>query len=206
MKKALIISGGDYCSHKNTAEYDLVIACDKGLEYAQFTGIKPDLALGDFDSFTGNIPDSIKTIKLPCEKDDTDTMYAVKYALEKGFTDITISCAFGGRLDHTIANLQTLNYIVEKGGKAKALGKSDEASLIFNEEKSFEYKEGCSFSVYSLNDKAEGVSIKNAKYTVENVTITNSFPIGTSNEWLKNKSPITVSVKNGKILVVISKI
>src|SRR5574344_258502 len=117
MKNCLIFSGGTFCipefSYIQSA--DFIIACDKGLEYATRLNVKPDLALGDFDSFNGIIQSDIKTIKLPCTKDDTDTMFAVRYALDKEFTNIVISSAFCGRLDHSIANIQFASFPAENG-------------------------------------------------------------------------------------------
>lgn len=77
-------------------------------------GVEPDLLLGDYDSAPR--PEAgAKTVFLPAEKDDTDTYYAARKALELGATDVVIVGGLGGaRLDHTLANLQTLVFFGKK--------------------------------------------------------------------------------------------
>ena len=100
-----IISGGEYSPMDDIKAAEYIIACDRGYSYAKRSGIVPDLLLGDFDSYTGKLPEGAAVERLPREKDDTDTMHAVRRALELGFTRISLYCALGGRLDHTLANL-----------------------------------------------------------------------------------------------------
>ena len=101
-----IISGGEYSPMDDIKAAEYIIACDRGYSYAKRSGIVPDLLLGDFDSYTGKLPEGAAVERLPREKDDTDTMHAVRRALELGFTRISLYCALGGRLDHLLANLQ----------------------------------------------------------------------------------------------------
>ena len=92
-----------------------IICADGGTEYALSEGIIPDLVIGDFDSYKGVLPEDIPRIVLPEEKDDTDTHYCVKYAMEQGYSDITVYGGLGGRFDHSVSNLQTLRYAAENG-------------------------------------------------------------------------------------------
>ena len=110
-----IISGGEYSPMDDIKAAEYIIACDRGYSYAKRSGIVPDLLLGDFDSYTGNLPEGAAVERLPREKDDTDTMHAVRRALELGFTRISLYCALGGRLDHLLANLQAASYAAERG-------------------------------------------------------------------------------------------
>ena len=254
---AVISSGSVFCSDKTgaaNAERLLTIACDKGYEYAEKMGIKPDVIIGDFDS-ASHAPDDVHSangsasgeccpsaescstaeirlsgeccsaaeknsageecsageccvspeiIKLPCEKDDTDTMSAVKYALGRGISEISIICALGNRLDHTFANLQTAGYIVSHGGKAVISGNQDRIYAFSNASARFERESGWSLSVFSLSDRCESVSISGAKYTLSDASVTNSFPIGVSNEWKDENA--CISVGNGILLVILSKL
>ena len=231
MKACLIISGGEYCAVPDDmssaiSECEFVIACDKGLEYAQEMGIKVDLALGDFDSFCGS-PEEIecahcendengkgengedggigmKVVRLPAEKDDTDTFFAIKEALKYGYKDIVILCALGKRLDHEIANIQSALYAVKNGARVEIIG-GDERLHFFSDGKlTLKKRDGFSLSVFSLTDQCEGVCERGTKYTLENATLENSFPIGVSNEWAEDEAEI--SVGKGVLLVVESRL
>ena len=93
-------------------ENDIVIAADAGIINVRKFNIKPDYIIGDFDSL-GYTPTDSNTIIHPIEKDDTDTMLAVKLGFKKGYKDFRIFGGIGGRLDHTFANIQTASYIAE---------------------------------------------------------------------------------------------
>ena len=80
-----IISGGAFSPLENIEKAAFVIACDQGLAYAQRCKVKPDLLVGDFDSYQGKIPDGVPRLELPAEKDDTDTMAAVRCAVDEGW-------------------------------------------------------------------------------------------------------------------------
>ena len=114
MSSCLIITGGDF-SPFTVPEGAFVIACDRGYAYARRCGVRPHLVVGDFDSYSGELDPEIPLQKLPTEKDDTDTMSALRYALSRGFAEITLVCALGGRLDHTLANLQAAVFAAKAG-------------------------------------------------------------------------------------------
>ncbi|MDO4938761.1 MAG: thiamine diphosphokinase [Lachnospiraceae bacterium] len=202
MKKCLIISGGDFAPIENKM-YDFIIACDRGYSYALQMNITPDLIIGDFDSYDGEFSDNIEVIRLPEEKDDTDTMHAVKYAMQNGYQDITICCAFGGRLDHTYANIQTASYISEHGGHPCIIGKDTVLYIIRNTSMNITRSNDSYISVFSYSQKCTGVSLKGLKYAADNIEMTSSFPLGVSNEWAEPQA--TVSVKSGTLLIIISK-
>ena len=110
---------------------DLVIAADGGYKSALENGINPDIVLGDFDSL-GFVPDANNVIELPVEKDDTDTLAAVRIALGKGYKTIYIYGGLGGRTDHTIANIQTLSFIADNGGRGYLVSESEVLTVIKN--------------------------------------------------------------------------
>lgn len=202
-KVCAIISGGACSPLCGIEEADFVIACDKGLCYAQKEGITPGLVVGDFDSFTGDLPRGIPVLKLPCEKDETDTMAAVDYAIDKGFEKILLFCALGARLDHLLGNLQTASYAAERGITVK-ISDADNEIFVFTEKKLvFPKKEGFSISVISLTDRCETVSLSGGKYELKNAVLTNSSTLGISNEW---ESDITISVRSGVLAVVMSRL
>ena len=83
--RCVIISGGNYAPVEGVREDDFVIACDKGYVYAQQAGVRPNLLVGDFDSYEGALPSDLPVWRYKKEKDDTDTMIAIRYAVEQGF-------------------------------------------------------------------------------------------------------------------------
>ncbi len=205
MKTALIITGGEFHEIDKIISYDFVIACDKGVEYAMKLDIKPDVILGDFDSYTGEIDLGFKStelIKYPVEKDDTDTMLAIKLAFERGYTHIIVACALGGRMDHLIANIQSLHYIASHGGVGEILSGNEHLRTLTAGEDALKvaFREGFSLSLFALTDKVEGLSIKGCKYNVENITIASSFPLGHGNSIVCDEA--IVSIKSGVLLVV----
>lgn len=178
-----------------------IICADGGTEYALSEGIIPDLVIGDFDSYRGVLPEDIPRIVLPEEKDDTDTHYCVKYAMEQGFSDITVYGGLGGRFDHSVSNLQTLRYAAENGCTISLIS-SGNTIYVINSCSIALSRQPSYVSVFALSDICQGVTIRGAAYDVENAVFTGSFPIGTSNEF--SDDTIEVSVKSGTLAVILS--
>ena len=200
--KCLIISGGQFSKAKINKRYDLVIACDKGYLYSKKLKIKTDIVIGDFDS--SKMPkDRISIITEKCEKNDTDTGLAVKYALRNGYKDIDIICALGKRLDHAIANISLLKYIAENGANGKILSDDTELFALNGGLAKIKRKAGYHLSIFSLSDKSHIVYIKGTKYDVKDIILKNSFSLGVSNEF-KEKQAL-VKVDKGILLISIIK-
>lgn len=161
--------------------YDYIIAADKGYKALKEANVKIDIAIGDFDSL-GYVPDDVKVIKLKSEKDDTDTMSAVRYAIDNGAKIITLIGGIGGRLDHTIANLQTLGFIVSNGVFGKLIHEDNEIIGLLPGEYKLKKRNGYSMSLFSMSDEVTGLCEKGVKYPLDNAVLTNTFPLGVSNE------------------------
>ncbi len=205
MDQCCILAGGDilnYSSLKIDAS-SYIICADGGYYHAKKLNISPNVIIGDFDTLNEEVTDDCEIIKFPIEKDDTDTMLAIKLALERGYYSIKIYGATGGRLDHTIANIQSIAYINEHNASATIYGDTEIITMIKNCSKSFEKLSGYYFSLLSFSEKCMGVSTKGLKYNLENATLTNSFPLGISNEFLSNFCD--VEVKSGTLLIIYSK-
>lgn len=203
MNKCLLVSGGEFSPVPDIEAYDMIIACDKGYEHCKKMNVTPDIVIGDLDSCTVNISPETNLKKLNPIKDDTDTISSVRYALSMGYHQIDICCAFGGRLDHSIANIQTAAFIMEHGASTCITGTDTMLFSINNGSITLPKKNNCYLSVFSISDISTGVSIKGTKYEVTNISLTNTYPIGTSNEWVNDAA--TISVEHGMLIAVISK-
>lgn len=185
---------------------DYVICADGGYQYAEKDGVIPKVIIGDFDSIDGSINLSsnhlINVVCLPTEKDDTDTMFCLKYGIEKGFNDFVIVGGFGGRLDHTYANIQTLAYGCLKGKKVVMQDKKHMLFMLSNGSITVEGKQNALLSVFAYTDICRNVTLEGVKYILLNADLTNNFPLGVSNEILSDKAVITCG--EGILLVMIS--
>ena len=204
MGECLIISGGTYCPLP--ADFSIpenVIACDRGYLYAEKMNIQPSLIIGDFDS--APFPDAdVPVERVPTRKDDTDTMLAARRALESGFREITICCAFGGRLDHTMANIQTASFLAGYGCTVQLLGMDTEAYVWSGGVRYFPCRKDRSLSVFAISDQCTDVSIHGTKYECEKQAVYHTFPIGVSNVWSSDMAEI--SVGSGILMVMQSKL
>ena len=203
-KRCVIISGGEPSAIIGLREDDFVIACDKGYTYAIAQGVSPDLLVSDFDSYDGEVDRSVPVERFRSEKDDTDTMIAVRYAVEHGFEEIKLFCALGGRLDHSLANLQSLVYALVHGLRASLEADDTRIYTLQNGSLRLPKLPGWSLSVFAAQDRCTGVSITGAKYPLRDAVLTNSFPLGVSNAWAEDEAEIRVT--EGVLLIVLSKI
>lgn len=207
MRKCLIAGGGIINNltwlKKAAEECDYIIAADKGYETLKKADVKIDIAIGDFDSL-GYAPEDVVVKKLKAEKDDTDTMTAVRYALDKGAEEILILGGTGGRLDHTVANLQTLSFIAEHGALGKLIDETNEIMGLLPSEYKFQNRAGYSLSTFSMTDEVTGLCERGVKYPLDNAVLTNKFPLGVSNEIVEDFA--VISFKSGILFVCLSKL
>lgn len=202
MKKCLIVCGapiGDYESVRCRIPSDASsIFCDCGLRHAEKLGIAPDLIVGDFDSYE-KPHTAIETIVLPREKDDTDSVYAVRQALARGFDDITLVGAIGARFDHSFGNIAILIRLDKLGIPARIIDDYSEMEIVSDRgEVSDSYP---FFSILNVDGTPHGISVKNAKWELDNAEITPEYQYGVSNEVTPGKTAV-ISVREGHVLLV----
>lgn len=202
MNRCGIIAGGTFSTLANIEECQYIIACDKGYEYCLKENIKPNLFVGDFDSYHGQVEDDIEKIVLPIRKDDTDTMRAFRIAVEKGFDEIFLYCGLGGRLDHTFANIQCGIFAANRNVDTTIIDEDNTIIITNKNEFRLVKKQGYSFSLFAA-DKVEGLYILNSKYQVENISLVNEYPLGQSNDWLDND--VIIKKDSGVLIVIESK-
>ena len=203
-KKAYIFASGpvsDYNFVSSLVNKDSYILCaDGGLEHCLKCGISPDVVIGDMDSYNGKVDDKI-LIKHPTEKDDTDTSLCIKHAIEKGYNEIDIFGAIGGRFDHSFANVQLLLYCKERGVNC-TLCDNETVFVVHNEMVKIPIEKGTTVSIFSLSVKSKNITLKGFKYPLESASLSSNFPLGVSNVSVSEE--IEIAVEDGTLLVVIS--
>lgn len=199
VRRCVIIAGGERAPIGPLRAGDFVLACDRGYAYAREEGIVPDLILGDFDSWKGALPENVPVLRYPVEKDDTDAMLAVRWAHEQGFDAVRLVCCFGGRLDHLLSNVQTLEYASALGMDAEA--EDDDTLLRILRPGSYRlpYQKDRSLSLLALSETVEGLTIRGAKYGVEGVTLRRPTTLGQSNAFVTD---VELSFENGVLALV----
>ena len=176
---------------------DVVIAAAGGLKHTETLGIAPDIILGDFDSL-GYVPQGSELH--PVEKDDTDAMLAAKRGLALGCREFLFYGSLDGpRLDHTVANFQTLAYLNEHGAKGTLIGLRQQVTLLKEGKMTFPKNAAGNISVFAFGGEAEGVTIRNLYYNQEKGTLTPAFPLGVSNHLIGEEAE--VSVEKGSVLI-----
>ena len=168
-------------------ENDFVICADGGLRYAEKFGVAPDLIVGDFDSY-GSVPSA---------------HYAVKIALERGYNQFRLYGMLGGRIDHTLANIQLLMYITEKGGSAVLVGDDYDITIVKNNRLKLNGQKGKYVSVFSYSPQSNGVTIKGLKYEVSDISFAYDNPLGVSNEFTGKCAEITFG--SGTLMLIFGK-
>ena len=198
MGKCVIFCAADFHGLVAPVEADdYVIAADGGLAHTKALGMTPHCILGDFDSL-GYIPED--STVFPVEKDDTDAMLAVRRGLELGYKEFYLYGSLDGkRLDHTVANFQTLLFLCDHGAHGYLIGKDYLVTAVKNSKLRFPDTATGIFSVFCIGVDAEGVTIRGGKYEAENAVLSAGFPLGVSNHFIGKE--VTVSVEKGSLLV-----
>ncbi len=193
-----IVGAAAYCAPFSPAADDLVAAADGGLMHLRARGITPALTVGDFDSLPIP-PEGDEVCTFPVEKDDTDTMLAVKLLWERGVREFRLLACTGGRSDHTLANLQTLLWVARRGGRAVLCGEGECFAVLQNGGAHFSAETKGTLSVFAQGGEAGGVTLQGVQYPLENGTLTADFPLGVSNRFIG--TPAAVRVQDGALLL-----
>ena len=193
----IFCAGGFTALAEPILEDDFVMAADGGLTHLQTHNIEPDGILGDFDSL-GYVPTGAKVF--PVEKDDTDAMLAVRQGLAMGYRRFVLYGSLDGpRLDHTVANFQTLQFLADHGAEGWLVGNTYLVTVLKNGTLRFPASAGGILSVFCLGSDANGVTIEGLKYALNHGTLTAGFPLGVSNHFMGTDASVTV--EDGSLLI-----
>lgn len=201
-QRCVIISAGTVDAGLQTLlrPQDYIIACDAGHYRAAELGVVPNLVLGDFDS--SEPPQAIKTLVLPAEKDDTDTHYAARVAVRKGFTEVLMLGALGGnRFDHSLANLSTGLWLAKQGVSVRLVTAQCSICYVLPAAPvQLAHNANRYFSLFAMEGAATGVQVIGAKYPLENAVISPDNTLAASNE--TSQATTTISLQTGSLLLI----
>jgi len=200
-KICYIVGAGDIYKYKlSPKESDFIIAVDGGYDHLKQQKIVPNFTIGDFDSVKSQLPEtSIK--RLPRDKDDSDTLAALKYGIKLGYRTFYIYGGTGGdRFDHTFANIQCLAYLSQRGCHGLLFTKNEIITAITNDSVSYNKKSQGMISIFAYSPIAKGITIKGLKYTLTEESLSCDFPKGLSNEFIGTDS--VISVKDGTLIII----
>lgn len=204
MKAFIYIGGGinkDGITERPDKD-DLILAADAGYFNAREMGVKPHVVLGDFDSMdeTG-LPHGIERIRVPSEKDETDTQLALSYALQKGATDVVFIGGLDGRMDHALSNLLLLEALDAKFVHAIITDGNNRVRFLRNNSTLLARSQFRYFSLLAADEKVKGVTIEGGKYPLHKATLTRKNPsLGVSNEITGNCA--FIDVRRGGVWIV----
>ncbi len=203
MARYVVVGGAPIGDYDSVRRYlrpdDFVVYCDCGLRHMDGLGVPASLIIGDFDSHE-QPETTVETIVLPHKKDDTDTVFAVREGLRRGYTDYLLLGAAGARFDHTMANVSILLWLDTLGRTALLVDDYSEMEIISREEKTvddrFPY-----FSLVNLAGPVSGLTIRDALYELTDADLSCDYQYAVSNEPIPGKTA-RISVKNGRVLLI----
>ncbi|MBE5802234.1 MAG: thiamine diphosphokinase [Clostridiales bacterium] len=206
MATCYIVGAGEFTPRElEPAQGDLVIAADGGYAFLQRLGIVPDILLGDFDSLgePPALPDGVELIRHPVRKDDTDTGLALAVGYQRGYRDFALYGCGGGRIDHLLANFQSMARYAKAGAAVRLV---DEAYLVYalhNGTLTLPPRPvGTLISVFCHGDTARGVTLRGLSYLLDNAELSCDVPLGVSNAYTGESASVTVG--EGTLLVIIT--
>ena len=193
MGKCLVFCAGGFDRPVAAIEKDdYILAADGGLAHVEALGLQPDGIIGDFDSL-GYVPQNAQVF--PVEKDDTDSMLAVRKGLELGYREFILYGALDGdRLDHTLANIQALHFLAAEHCTGYLIGdRNIITALPAGQTLIFPETANGILSAFCFGAKAEGICLAGLRYPLENGVLTPDFPLGVSNLFMGRPAKITLS-------------
>ena len=205
MATCFIVGAGDFTPRELCPRPgDLLIAADGGYAPLRQMGLTPQLLLGDFDSLPGGVPDDLpgetQLIRVPVEKDDTDTGLALAQGWQRGYRTFRLYGCGGGRVDHLLANLQTMGFYAKKGADIRLVDTGCDMYALHNGTLILPSRPMDSLvSIFCHGDKATGVTLEGLQYPLQDATLTCDYPLGVSNHYRSERPQITV--QDGTLII-----
>ncbi len=199
MKRAYIFGAGEYDGPPPAVQRDdLLLAADGGYDYLSRNGMTPQLLLGDLDSLK-TPPAGLETRVFPTEKNETDMELAVQEALSRGAEELYLYGALGGRLDHTLANIQLVAGLARKGFRAYLVSEKTTVTALHDGALRFSEAFTGTLSVFAYGGEARGVTLVGLRYPLTDYVLPDDVSLGVSNEFTGREA--RVSVADGTLLL-----
>lgn len=204
-RRAYIFSHGRLTSLPALGPDIVTIAADGGARHLLQAGLRPDIAVGDFDSLSAaelNLlsESGCRIVRYPAAKDYTDTQLAVELAIEEGAGDLTIFGGLGSRLDHSLANVMLLMLIHERGCAGRVTDGEQVVHLLLNE-LSVSGAAGDVVSILPLTPVLAGLTIEGLRYPLRDATIRMGESRTISNEF-EAPGAGRITLRSGAAMVV----
>ncbi len=195
---------GEEPSFLKREEGDILLCADRGAQRALEYGMKPDLVIGDFDSMPlFALADSIPVRVLPEKKDDTDMLACIREGRKRGYREFRIGGGMGGRIDHTIANIQCLADCARRGERAWLCDEQNLLTVLYPDEYIFDAVPGRKLSLFAFGGNVTGMKLKGTEWELDNAELSGYYPVGCSN-WFKD-SKISLSFASGLLIIAFCK-
>ena len=180
-----------------------IICADGGYDTAVKYNIVPNCIIGDFDSTKYDMEESNSVIKLPTEKDATDTMYAAYVGLKLGYKDfVLIGCLGGERYDHTFANYNVLYYLSNNSANAIMADSISKVFMLKGRKLTLSDMKDYTVSVFPFGNSNCTVTYEGLKYPMNaDSLITGDILSGISNVIIDNTASIKVSAGTAMVIV-----
>ena len=202
--RAFIYTGGTVYAEGVTErpeKGDLVIAADAGLRNAEAFGVSPTVLLGDFDSLgEPTVPKDCELIRVPVEKDYTDTQLAVDCAIERGARELVIVGGLEGRLDHTLSTVAILERLAERRVHAVITNGHNRVRFIRNGGVIIPRSGFRFLSLIAADPVVKGVTVEGCKYPLKRATLKRIHQYAVSNEIEGNCA--LVEIKRGGVWII----
>ena len=209
MRAIIIANGQGMDAEPGRAEVrpgDWIVAADGGAVWALAWGLEPDLVIGDMDSLPPAVRARLEAqgcrfLHHPRRKDETDLELALRHVVEQGAREIIILGAWGGRLDHALANVLLLTLPILTGVRVRFVAGDDQAVLVRGGETlRLVGRPGDLVSLLPLGGDAQGVTTEGLAWALGNERLRFGFSRGVSNEMTALTARVTVGA--GLLLVV----
>lgn len=206
MPKCIIIAPlyqGEEADWLTPEEGDLLLCADGGYDAAMRHGLRPDLVIGDFDSMPVSHVKDCEIIRLPVHKDDTDMVVCLEEGRRRGYSTFRIAGGIGGRLDHTISNLQCLYDCALRGEEAWMCDADNRVTVLVPGHYTLEGMKGRKLSLLAYTPEVTGVCLTGTLWTLDNACLSNRYPLGVSNEVTADK--VELSFAQGAVMLLYAK-
>lgn len=178
---------------------DLLMCADGGWEAATHHGLQPSLVIGDFDSMQERTLPGVEVIRLPVHKDDTDMVACLQEGRARGYGSFIMAGCLGGRIDHTISNLQCLYDCAVRGEEAWLCDAQNRVTMLLPGTYELPAMLDRRLSLLAFSPEVRGLSLTGTEWPLQNATLTNRYPLGCSNEFRAESAAL--SFTEGALIV-----